>query len=433
MSELKEAPSEEHRGPTSATDVGPGQDTSRRIRSRRFLVLLGLPALGLTFAVTAISTYLPVIVSPLGGPILAGMLVGGEGLFGIFLPLIIGARSDAVSSTVAGRLRYIRVAAVVAAGALGVLALAGPLLHSVVAVGVAVALFYVAYYGYLSPYWAIYPDLVPDEQSGRSRSAESSWRLAGSGLALILGGVLLGAGKAIPFAVAAALVVATTVYFLRHLADAASQPVVRSAEGVRRTVSTSRRLLRDRDVRLLMGSVVAWNFALSGLRAFVVLFFVEGLGRSTSFVSLVIFPLAAVGFLMAPLAGRIADRIGHRRVVVTAVIVYGGGLLLPGFSQHTWVLAGIPIVAAGAATTMTLEYSLVMRLVGEDHHGAAAGLYGFFRGLGATLGPIVSGLAIVVSRGWLSGTHGYAAMWLLVGVVGLISLPLFLQIGRDRL
>ncbi len=423
--------------PTEVADrSGPGdvrQQPTRPRRSRGFLILLGLPALGLTFAVTAISTYLPVVVSPLGGPIVAGMLVGGEGLFGVFLPLVVGARSDQVSSTVADRLRYIRGAAIACAASLVVLAVAGPLLRSVVAVGAAVAVFYVAYYVYLSPYWAIYPDLVPDDQSGRSRSAESTWRLIGSGTALVLGGVLLGAGQAVPFAVGAGLVLGTSVYFLRHLADSKQQPVVRSAEGVQQTLGTSRRLLQDRNVRLLMAAVVLWNVALSGLRAFVVLFFVEGLGRTTEFVSLVIFPLAAVGFVMAPLSGRLADRVGHRRVLLVAVLVYGAGLLLPGVTQQTWVVGFIPLVAAGAATTMTLEFSVVMRLVGAEHHGAATGLYGFFRGLGATLGPVVAGLVIVADRGLLQSTHGYAAMWLLVGVAALASLPLFLRISPERL
>lgn len=48
------------------------------------------------------------------------------------------------------------------------------------------------------------------------------------------------------------------------------------------------------------------------LRAFVVLFFVVGLDRDTTFVATVIFPLVAVGILVAaPAAGWLADRVGQ--------------------------------------------------------------------------------------------------------------------------
>ena len=60
-----------------------------------------------------------------------------------------------------------------------------------------------------------------------------------------------------------------------------------------------------------------WNFALASLRTFVVLFFVMGLDRSSSFVSAVIFPLVAVGIAVAaPTAGWFSDRFGAIRVLL---------------------------------------------------------------------------------------------------------------------
>jgi MFS family permease len=154
---------------------------------RRLLALLGFPSLGLAFAVTATSTYVPVLVEQVSGPLMVGLLVGGEGFFGIFVPLLVGGWADRWP-TVGGRLGWaigaavLLVAAVATVGALGELS-AAPWLFAI-----ALSALYVGYYGYLAPYWALYPDLVPDNESGRSPSAGSSWRVTGVGLALIGGG-----------------------------------------------------------------------------------------------------------------------------------------------------------------------------------------------------------------------------------------------------
>ena len=44
-----------------------------------FLVVLGAPALGTTFAITALSTYLPSLLGRESGPLVTGLVIGGEG------------------------------------------------------------------------------------------------------------------------------------------------------------------------------------------------------------------------------------------------------------------------------------------------------------------------------------------------------------------
>ena len=61
---------------------------------RRFLALLGAPAMGMALAVTVVSSYLPVLIEQISGPVLVGALIGGEGFFGIFMPTIVGGFSD---------------------------------------------------------------------------------------------------------------------------------------------------------------------------------------------------------------------------------------------------------------------------------------------------------------------------------------------------
>lgn len=399
---------------------------------RRFFLMLGAPALGMAMVVTVVSTYLPVLVAEASGPILVGVLIGGEGFFGLFMPALVGAWSDRRSRRVGDRrplLAGFAVAVTLAITAVGVLAGAGAGSFSIY-VGVLVVL-YAGYYSFLAPYWSVYPALVPDQHSGRSRSAEGSMRVTGVGLALVGGGLLLDVWPGLPFLAAAVVVPVTVGVLLLALRSRRDVPV--SGSRARRSKEPLAALLRDSGIRRICLSEALWNFALSSLRAFVVLYFIVGLDRSSSFVATVIFPLVAVGIgVAAPASGWAADRWGHVRVLLVAGTAYAVGMALPTFFQAPWVIALIPVVAAGAATVMTVPFAVLMRLLSDHDHGTASGLFGFSRGVGQTLGPVVTGVVIVASSDLLDGTEGYASMWLVCSVALLASLPLLWGLRRDE-
>jgi MFS family permease len=403
-------------------------DQQDQTRSLRFLALLGLPALGLTFAVTAVSSYAPVLIGARSSPVVVGAVVGGEGLFGLVVPFLVGGVPHRRGDRVAGRVRVLLVAAPAAAAALLVLGVVG----SLPVIAVAAGLYFAAHFSYLVPYQALYADVIPDEQSGRSRSAESVWRLAGAGAALIGGGFLLDVWTGLPFVVAAALLLAVTAVLPRVIPSAVGGRSPSGGGSTRQSVAAMRTLLADRRIRQLSIANAVWNFTLSGLRAFVVLYFVAGLGRSATFVSGVIFPIVAVGLAVAaPLAGKLADRHGHARVLQVAVPIYGAGLVLPGFSHASWVVAVVPIVSAAAATVMTIPFAALMTMMPDEHHGDASALFTVSRGVGGLLGPLTVGVAVELLRGTFASTHGYAAMWPVIGVATLLTWPLIRSLGRS--
>ncbi len=397
------------------------------------LVTLGAPAAGLALAVTVISTYVPALVGQTTNAVVVGALVGGEGFFGIFMPGLLGAFSDRTSNRVADRVRLLVACVLIVMLALVAIGVVAQLGSSALGwyIG-ALVLLYAGYYAALAPYWALYPDLVPREQSGRSRSAESTWRVTGVGAALIGGGILLDVAHGLPFFVAAGAVVAATGVLVLGLRSRMDDDVAADSSD-RGTVRETLHLLRDTGIRRLCVAVGLWNFALSSLRAFVVLFFLIGMGRSSTFVSTVIFPLVAVGIaIAAPTAGWVADRWGHFRLLVTALVVYAAGMAIPGFWQGTWAIGAIPLVAIGAATVMTLPFSVLMRLIPEENHGAASGLFGLCRGIGATVGPVLTGVAILVLHDAMDSTKGYAAMWLSCSAALFLSLPFLWALRRDE-
>src|SRR5262249_24231220 len=125
------------------------------------------------------------------------------------------------------------------------------------------------------------------------------------------------------------------------------------------------------------------------------------------------------------LAGWLADQYGLVRALRIASVVYGVGLLI-GVLPHTLtpLLVGLPVVALAGAIVLTLPQALAFTLAPVGSEGAAAGLVDFSRGVGVVLGRIVVGAAVSVSQGVLESTHGYAVMWLIIGVPVLIAAAL---------
>jgi Na+/melibiose symporter-like transporter len=297
-----------------------------------------------------------------------------------------------------------------------------------------VAAFYLGYFAYLAPYWATYPDVIPDDHAGRARSAESSWRVSGAFLALISGGFLLAVWKPLPFVISAGFIVAVTVFLAGLLRGLEHTPIKTRNQSLHKTLGDVWSMWRsDRDIRNLLIANGFWNAALQAIQAFTVVFFTQGLHRSEKFVSGLIFPVAAIGILtMAPLAGRLADKRGHYKVLLIASFIYGVGALAPVFWLSSWVIFIVPLVAGAAATIMTLPNSALQKLLTNQPHGAISGLFGISRGFGTFLGPLLAGIAITSLRWLFPGSDGYAAVWLSVSLMILASVVFLMRIKNKE-
>jgi hypothetical protein len=73
-------------------------------RDRRFMLVIALPAGGISFAYTIVTTYVPVLIHDLSGPVVTGMLIGAEGLVALIVPVLLGGWSDRLRTRWGGRL-----------------------------------------------------------------------------------------------------------------------------------------------------------------------------------------------------------------------------------------------------------------------------------------------------------------------------------------
>jgi MFS family permease len=241
---------------------------------------------------------------------------------------------------------------------------------------------------------------------------------------------LLGLWQPLPFLIASGVLVVTTiallpVFRLQSRCGDSTLPY--------RPASLPRVLLQTPKLQVFAVVNALWEFSFAGLKSFIVLYIVRGLGRSPAVASAVIAVVAVAYMAGAPLAGWLADRYGILRVLRLTSLVYGAGLLV-GALPHTLppLLIGLPFVALAGAIVLTLPQALAFTLAPPGSEGVAAGLQDFSRGVGVVLGPIVVGAAVGLSKPVFESTHGYASMWLVIGVPVLLAALLLKPLEAPR-
>ena len=388
--------------------------------ARPLLVALGLPTFGLAFAMAMLTTYGPVVLLGLThSPARVGALIGGEGAFALAIPLIAGVLSDRLPvSTMGRRMPFILVGGPMLVAGLVLL----PFAPAYAVAGAGVLIFFIGYYLYYPPYRALYADLLPRRFYARAQASQAVLRGAGLGAALIAGGLLLSTWTPLPFVIAGGMVLVTTL---------ALGPVVQAQLTCRRGAldyepSSVRKLLTDRRMITFAVANALWELSFAGLKSFIVLYVVKGLHHSPSTASAVIAVVAVAYVIGAPIAGRLADRYGVAQVMLVSAIIYGVGLCIGTLpTALAPMVIMLPFVALAGAILLTLPPALAFLLAPSGSQGAAAGLLDLSRGVGLVLGPVLVGAAVTgTAHGWFSATNGYAAMWPVIGVAVLATLPM---------
>jgi MFS family permease len=381
----------------------------------RTLAILGVPTFALALGITTVSTYLPVVAEDFStSSIVVGLLIGGEGLVALWLPLVVGSWSDALRTPIGSRLPFIIGATPPLVAALALLGF----VNSIAAAAVVVAVFFVGYFIAYEPYRALYPDLVDHDIAGRAQASQAVFRGLGTFLALAGGGLLISISQPLPF-LAAALVVAASlgafswagVRYRRRERPYDDEPIVAVCRHIAHLVRGKR------DLQAFLVSNGLWELALSALKTFVVLYVTRTMGLSLAESSLVIGTAAVLVLGGALVSGTLGDRVGRARVMRVSLLVYGLGLLVPFITTIPWVVAlAVPLVAFGGGVTMSLPYALLMPMMPAGAHGAVTGLYSLSRGLGVALGPLLAGVAVELAG------DDYRWVWLVCAVAILLSI-----------
>jgi MFS family permease len=245
----------------------------------------------------------------------------------------------------------------------------------------------------------------------------------------------LSISRELPFAIfAVILVLAAAAFVALIVRRGVPEQQRREGETARQLARRLPQLIAEHPaLRSYLIANALWETALSGLKAFVILYLTIGLGYSLSTSALMIGGVALVILVGAGAAGKLGDRFGRLRVVTIALVFYGLGFIVPAITTSKPLIgAAMPFIALGGGAVMTMAYAVLMPLMPDDEHGLLTGYYSVSRGLGIVTGPILAGLAISLTRnGPFASTHGFQAMFIVCGAAALLSL-LFVRQLRER-
>jgi MFS family permease len=390
------------------------------------VLVLGLGAFGLAWALTTTAAYLPALLERFtDSTTLIALVLASEGLFALTLPLVIGPWSDGFHTPLGRRRPFMLVAVGPLAFCLALLAF----MPSLWTTALLVLAFFFAYYVYEPPYRGLYPDVLPDHVFGRAQSVQHVLRGIAIAGALIGGGVLFHIWEPWPFLTAAfAVAVACIVPIVLVREDGGHGRVF---EGVAAYLHRSWQVFRrEACVRHFLVANAAWEGTFAGARTFVVLYITVGLGQPLGTSTAVLGAVAAGYIVAAVVSGPIGDRLGLARVIAGCSVVYGLGLVAGGLATtwHAWYLPLVFLVSIAGGSVMTLAWGLLFKLMPAEDRGAISGLATTTKGVGLVTGPLLAGAAIDILSPYLEETDGYQALWPILGAPILLAIPLVLRL-----
>jgi EmrB/QacA subfamily drug resistance transporter len=155
------------------------------------------------------------------------------------------------------------------------------------------------------------------------------------------------------------------------------------------------RLFSDRN---FVGAVVVAlivSFAMLGVFFFLALYMQNILGYSALEAGVRFLPSTLMIVIVAPVAGRLSDRIGPRWLIAGGLAVVAASLFsfsgIAVDSSYGELLPGFTLLGIGIALTMSPMTSAAMNAVPVEKAGIASGVLSTFRMIGGSLGVAVTG------------------------------------------
>lgn len=144
--------------------------------------------------------------------------------------------------------------------------------------------------------------------------------------------------------------------------------------------------------------LAAIQFGLTGLTVFGALFVQDILGFSPITAGLSLLPVTVPLLVLAPLSGRMYDRIGPRGLVAGGALLVGAGLLwnaaILDKHSYAWLVPGYLALGIGLAAAMTPASTDCMNCAARELRGEASGVMQTVRQVGGTVGLAVMGTVV---------------------------------------
>ena len=155
-------------------------------------------------------------------------------------------------------------------------------------------------------------------------------------------------------------------------------------------------LFEERNFAVTNWIAAAISFGMLSMFLPVTIYLQSVRGFSALTAGLTFAPMSLTSMIIAPFAGRLADRIGGKYILMTGISLFTVGFSLVAYvagPDSTWINFLVPAIIAGAGMGMTFApmTTVAMRNIQPRMAGAASGILNTTRQLGAAIGSAVVG------------------------------------------
>ena len=155
-------------------------------------------------------------------------------------------------------------------------------------------------------------------------------------------------------------------------------------------------LFQDRNFAVANWIAAAISFGMLSLFLPIVIYLQSVRGFSALTAGLTFAPMSLTSMVLAPFAGRFADKVGGKYILLAGISLFTIGFGLVTFvagPDSTWLTFLVPAIIAGAGMGMTFApmTTVAMRNISPQMSGAASGILNTTRQLGAAIGSAVVG------------------------------------------
>lgn len=173
-------------------------------------------------------------------------------------------------------------------------------------------------------------------------------------------------------------------------------------------------------VLIISGTLFLYSFGYGGITSFTALY---ADANHVTPKAIYLTTLAIVVLLTRPMAGRLGDRLGYRRVFLPCLLLISAGLacLAVGGTRSLMILSAV-VFGTGFGTAYPVYVGYVMREVSAARRGAAFGaiLAAFDIGIGTGSTTI----------GWMIQHYGFRTAFGAAAALSALALPYFLVVDR---
>jgi EmrB/QacA subfamily drug resistance transporter len=191
------------------------------------------------------------------------------------------------------------------------------------------------------------------------------------------------------------------------------------------------RLFRHRRFSAGIASGIGSYLVMFGVLLLIPFYLSRGLGFGAARTGAELAPLPLAFGLVAPAAGRLADRIGARRLTVSGMALVASGLATLGIVRPgtPGLLLLLAIIGCGLGLFTSPNNATIMGAAPPQQAGMASGILNMSRGLGTALGLALTGLLFTINGGAgdspVQSVHAFSitalALAAVAGVAGTVA------------